>query len=165
MAGANTLALKKDEKADDLLIVRDPSCTPTSKERTHELMIDGEPKPYTFKHGEEMKLPRPEAMKFLKAGFTVLDGGKKIEQTPEQPTNGKIVLGENQTVATFNELSQEALWKRCVQEVGGEKFSRSDPRREMEAFLIKRKSELEQARKGAAENGVEDFTPPAENDE
>lgn len=163
MAGANTLALKKDEI--DNLVVEDPSCNATYRERTHELMVGGQPKIFVFKYGEKMELPRPEAMKFLKAGFTVKDAtGSKIEQTPVQPAGGKIILADDQTVATFAELSQEALWKRCLQEVGGEKLSRSDSKRDMVNFLIKRKAENEQARKGAAENGAEDFTPPAEPD-
>jgi hypothetical protein len=159
-----TLALKKDEA--ESLIVEDPSCTATAKERTHELEISGQIVPFTFKYGEKMELPSAQAMKFLKAGFIVKDAkGQKIDPTPPQPASGKLVLADDQTIATFAELAQEALWKRCVQEVGGEKFSRSDSKRDMIAFLVKRKAEVEQARKGKAENGAEEFTPPAEPDE
>lgn len=160
---------KKAKPNPDVLFVTDQSATPANSERVHTLLIDEREVNFTFQYGKELEVPREIGLKFLKnEGFVVRDGaGNKIDRIPEQPDpflNPKpFVLGQDQVVANFSELSDESLQTRCNMELGGERFKRGAPRKAMIGFLLdlRKKRDAERNKKVKGVDGDPDgWTPP-----
>jgi hypothetical protein len=126
-------------KKSETLFVQDTTCKP-GETRQHIQLVDGIETPFDFSHGKKTEIETSIAMKFLKTKeFVVTDHeGKRVEQTPEQPdehARKPFVLRDNQVVAELSELTDEALWKRASQLIGGEKLPRDAGRGRFVAFL------------------------------
>jgi hypothetical protein len=156
------------------MLVLDTTATPESPKRTHEMMVDGIVKPFTFEHGKPLALPEPVAIKFLKhAAFWRVDGdGNKIEyqRRPKQPdeleAGEQLTLTDEQTVANLDELSNVALQKRAMEMPGGEKFAVNPSRAAMIKFMVDVKRALREANTSRErEVGPNDFVPEANFDE
>lgn len=143
--------------------------------RTHEILIGGTVRTFTFKPNEGLELPYVIAMKFLKTeAFRCVDKeGNPIayHRQPKQPeelgAGEKFVLADHQTVADYHELTNMALFQRCVEMPGGERFaSGQKPDREgMIAFIIK--TTLDRRKANTAKEPdltAENFIPREESD-
>ena len=144
-------------KKSDTLFVLDTTCKP-GETRQHSQLVDGIITPFDFIHGKKTEIDTAVAMKFLKTKeFIVTDhDGKRVEQTPEQPdehARKPFILTDRQVVADLNELTDEALWKRASQLIGGEKLSKDAGRGRFVDFLetYRRNDRLSRAR---SEDGI-----------
>lgn len=116
--------------------------------RTHDIptqMLDGEvvrTKAYHLNSDTPTPMPPEHAMFFLKdPGFLVMDGdGKEVSPVPiREGGTGGFQLGENEVLATYEELSKEALFKRCKVLAGSEHIKETrTPKEDMIAFLKER---------------------------
>lgn len=103
------------------LAVTDSSATEEVKEREHEIVVGGEIIPVKFKHGEPTILPFEQGVKFMKDGFTVREvDGKDLKLPPVAADNVVQSLKPNECVATYDELTLNALKMRAAQRSGGE---------------------------------------------
>lgn len=151
---------------DEQLFVLDT--TAVDAPRTHEMIVDGVVRAFTFERGKPLALPPIIALKFLRheAFLLVNERGEAIpyqrrpRQPDEMPTNTPFVLAPNETVARFDELTGMALYQRAVELPGGEKFTPDDRNALIEFLIAARKAE-----KPAAELDEEEFTPAPEPDE
>ena len=78
----------------------------------------GKIKRYVFNRPDEgVELPKDEALRFLgKDGFDVMDGDTPVLPTPQsQPGLTNVSIADGQCIAWFQELTQEALYRRAVQ--------------------------------------------------
>lgn len=106
--------------------------TATTGPREHEQVVDGNIQSFTFERGKPHSLAQAVAVKFLKhAGFVRTDAqGKRIEyqRAPKQPeelgAGERLVLGEDETVARYDELANGALLQRALELPGGEQFAK-----------------------------------------
>ena len=147
----------------------DPSAVHGYPPRLHEIVVDGKAHPYTFHPSVAVTMPRTHAMKFLKAGFHVIDPkGNVMVNAPAGPDphqTAKFELGEEEVVARYDELTLEALLLRVNQMIGGERLQRTDGKDAMIAFLkadrIKREAVFKQRRNDGISSGgeVEDMPP------
>lgn len=165
-------AAAKDAPSTDLY-VRDMTATSESGPRTHDMIVQGAVEPFTFKPGKALKMPRHIAVKFLKHGpaaFRLCDAdGNFVDWhgVPKQPS--ELQAGErfriepNQTVANLSELTNEALWMRCVAMPGGEEVAEKNDRKAMIDFIVevtvKRRRENTEA-----DRGEDEFVPEADLD-
>lgn len=161
------------------LYVVDRSATARSGPRTHELLdASGYARPYTFEPFKPVLLPLAVALKFLASeGFVLTDAHgteqpfRKAPKRPEDLVAGeKLELKPDETVARYDELSTKALFFRCAVLPGGEVVAQSNDRNAMIRFIVdhyetlRRKNSQREARIGADE-GLDEFTPPADFDE
>jgi len=93
---------------------------------------------YSLRNDEMTPVPVRHALMFLAdPAFRVFDQDKnKVERSVRAHGSEEIKLQPHQTVATFHELSKEALLVRARKEVGGESFKTSSKREELIEFLI-----------------------------
>jgi len=118
----------------EFLIVEDTSCTDTSGDRIHTIIHNGEEKPITFKYGETVTLPRDIAMKFHKDGFKIKDiSGDNEIALPKAVDN--VILGPDQVIAVYDELTVEALQIRAASQTHGEDYLDSTDRHLLTSFL------------------------------
>lgn len=112
--------------------------------RSHEIivqMVEGqEPvtRFYNLRSDERTKMPMDHAMQFLRdKAFQVFDAaGNLIKPVPvTDRTDGKLVLGDDQVVAEYDELSREALWKRVKALPGSDKIGKASGNDTLIAFL------------------------------
>lgn len=118
----------------DTLFPKDKQ-TDKNFKRTHE--IDGIN--YTFSFGEKKPVPVRHAMKFAQvSGFLVWDQDrKKVE--PLRPLSNAGAVGSlkpHETIATYAELSTDALVARCRRIPNGSAFHAKSPRPAMIDFLM-----------------------------
>lgn len=137
-------------KSVDQMYVLDTTARP-GVNRTHELVVRGIERPYTFEYGKPLLLSRTEAVRFLEHDafkYTDADGNvlNDYQPTPKQPENvqaGEIfALKENETIARFDELSTAAMQHRCLTKHGGDRFESSNDRSAMISFLMAAKPKM-----------------------
>lgn len=114
-------------------------------ERVHELVINGEKRDYVFPNSRtEIKVDRAAALIFSRLpGFEVRDSRGimiKSHQIEEKDALGEIVsLAADQTIASFSELTHDALLVRAVE--AGASFNRKTNKDAIVDFLIKKQME------------------------
>lgn len=143
--------------------------------RTHEQIIDGRIKAFTFEAGKPLGMPQAIAIKFLRdAAFVRTDEkGEAVayERAPRQPeelgAGEKLTLKDSETIARYDELSTRALLQRVVVLPGGEKFASGAAKpatEEMVAFIVAAKAAHRKANTSkASDTGRDDFVPEAED--
>ncbi len=102
--------------------------------RVHEMIVDGTIKKFTFQPREALELNLAVAVKFLKHEAFQLANEKgealPYDRRPKQPdelgAGEKFKLGENETIARYDELMTSALLQRALEMPGGEKFTGKD---------------------------------------
>lgn len=112
--------------------------------RTHEMPVDGFTKSFVFEHGKPLPLPPEVALKFLKHdAFKLTDEAgniKPFRRRPKQPdelqAGEALVLKDDETVATYEELSSAALQARVLEMPGGEKFKSNPTRAALIEFIV-----------------------------
>lgn len=177
MADAKTAAPAADKpaKKERDLLVLDTTATAVSGPRTHELIIEGTVKPFTFEFGKPLPLPRAVALKFLNAADSfkpVDDKGNVIpfRATPKQPdqlgAGETLTLSDDETIARYDELSTPALQARVLAMPGGEQFAETPARSEMIRFIVAAKLAKAKANTSRErEVGADEFVPDAERDD
>lgn len=114
------------------------------KGRTHEIIVkkytDGrepEIKPYTLFAHTAVEMPADHAMKFLiDPTFRVeRSNGQRITPPPKYDPSLPLTVGEDQTIANFDELSKTALYKRAKLIAGSENLTVNSSIDELVDFL------------------------------
>lgn len=154
------------------LYVIDTTAKPGAS-RTHDILIDGVTKPFTFEYGKPSELPFAVAMKFLKHdAFKMADAeGNLIEfkRRPKQPeelqAGETLKLADDETVARLEELSTTALHTRVLEMPGGERFAQNPVRDEMLEFIIAHKAKARAVNAAKPDVGSGEFTPEPELDD
>jgi hypothetical protein len=151
--------------------------TATEGPRTHEMMVDGIVKPFTFQRATPLPLPSAVALKFLKhEGFLLTDENGQVlpfRRRPRQPdelgAGEKITLADNETIARYDELSSAALLHRAIELPGGEKFAQGEnkpDRAEMISFITTAAAARKKANAAKESDvGEGEYTPEAEAEE
>lgn len=127
--------------------IKDLDCVPQNDEakpRQHEFMIAGRPRTLSFTYGVGVPLPVAVAVKLLKHPNFVRVGDDGEEMTwknpPRQPdeygAGERLKLAEDQTIASYDELTAEALKIRAAQLPGGEVL-RTANKADVIAFIVK----------------------------
>lgn len=133
------------------MYVLDTTCRPgPTGSRTHDMVVGGLLKPFTFEYGKPLGMPREVALKFLKHEpfkHTNADGDViPYQRAPKQPEDlgagEALTVNADETVARFDELSTIALQNRSIATFGGEKYATSADRDAMVAFLVAAKPKL-----------------------
>ncbi len=108
---------------DDLLVI-DHSTSEEYKVRKHDILINGSTTTITFTHGEPTILPFAQAAKFRNLeGFTVKKAdGSDLPETAVASDSVSSMIGPDECVAKFSELTFEALKLRAAKEKDGEVF-------------------------------------------
>jgi hypothetical protein len=124
-------------KKQDRLIVVDSSATIDNPQRVHQIVHDGKVLDIVFNNKEGTLLPADQALKFNKEGFTVYESnGVTPYKAPIERTDAVMIhLEEGEVIARLEELSQEALYLRCILKQGGEVFEEESPVEDMVHFL------------------------------
>lgn len=121
---------------DKKLVVRDKSLIYQDQVRIHEVSVNGHLIPIRFTYGQPTVVPYEVGMKFVGKGFMVQDAeGRDIHAPVVAPAEAEIVLGADEVIAKYYELTDEALSVRCVLTRGGEKFFDGGDRQKMIDFL------------------------------
>lgn len=109
-------------KKSEQVIVVDSSCTAEFPTRRHDLVIDGEVRSYVFEYGKQMVVPHAVGLKFLRAGFKVLDLNDESEIEPPRAADPvtQSRLAPDEVIATYDELTLPALKLRAALLPGGE---------------------------------------------
>jgi hypothetical protein len=137
--------------------------------RVHEMMIDGRKRAFVFEHGVPLAVEWPVAIRFLRdEAFRLVDeNGEELpfQRTPKQPheleAGQQFRLGDEETVARYEELHDEALRLRAMQIPGGERFGRSTNRDAMVEFIMS--ANASRRRENTARPpSDEEFTPDEE---
>lgn len=87
---------------------------------------------------QAVEMPEDHAMFFTKdSAFIVMDhDGNRIEPVVVKDVGvGRIILDENELVAQYEELTQDALYKRCKVVAGSSDISKKTPKKDMITFL------------------------------
>jgi hypothetical protein len=155
--------------------VLDLTATAESGPRTHEQIVNGAKRQFTFKPGEPLELPIEIAVKFLKhaEAFKLVNAEGEIvpyNRQPKQPEDLQagetLALAENETIARFDELSTAALVQRVMELPGGEQFAQSETKPERSALVAFLIDAVKQKRKGnqapKPDVGPDEFVPDAE---
>lgn len=133
-------------KSERFLDVMDTSASSEYPVRKHDMMVDGEIQTVEFHYGKSTRLPYALGARFLQDGFIVSDpDGNHVTA----PASGNDVvnnlLGEDEVVANYSELSIEALQVRALSRIGGELFMGEDvDRSEIVTFLKTAKPDAEE---------------------
>ncbi|KKL65181.1 hypothetical protein LCGC14_2157560 [marine sediment metagenome] len=156
-----------------LVAVTDTTCSPRYHTRKHEIIVDGRTLEYEFKFAHATPMPFSHAMKFLHIqSFECRHpDGTLIPPLPnlaEQSNSGAApVLRPSQVIAELDELSDDALVRRCNAISGGEQMSVTSGKDSLVRFLLNRetrKQEAEASKREAAvevEAGIEISAEPA----
>lgn len=130
---ANTKATPRPPR---MYTVQDTSCTASSPDRTHDMMIDGEVKSVNFKYPNPLPMPFAEAMKFLKDGFIVRDQeGNVVLMPTETKLETLTQFGVDKVIASLSELTVESLYARAAGMPGGERLRPNSTRPALISFL------------------------------
>lgn len=143
--------------------------------RTHEQIVDGVHMPFTFEYGKPLAMPEKIARKFLKHEAwkltdehgTVLPFQRPPKQPHEAQAGEQFKLADNECVARYDELSNEALKARVLEMPGGEKFADAAPsRKAVIEFIVQTKLALAKANISKVPDVKKDeFIPEPELDE
>jgi hypothetical protein len=156
------------ESDDGFLYVMDGSATPTSGDRIHELMhAGGRLKSYTFEYGKPLHLPFALAVRFLKnEGFYRTDAaGEEIpfERAPKRPeelaAGEKLTISDDQVIARYSELTNEALTLRAAMLPASEEVVAKGPREAVIKFIVEHNIKTRE-QNTVHERVVDEFTPP-----
>ena len=105
------------------LRVIDHSATELNPVRVHDVLINGNIFPVTFKYNEATILPFEQGVKFMKDGFTVTEVDGDEVNMPAVPNDSVAVqLGADECVAKYRELNLSSLKLRAAQRADGEAF-------------------------------------------
>ncbi len=105
------------------LEVIDSSTTETHRERTHDIIVNGEVIPITFVFGKRTILPFEQGIKFMKDGFEVKEvDGDSLELPAVASENVQFQLKKDECVAKYTELTLSALKLRAAKKNGGEMY-------------------------------------------
>jgi len=138
--------------------------------RTHEQIVQGVIKSFTFEPGKGLAMPIAIAMKFLRhdafklvdeAG-TILEWQRRPKQLHELGAGEQLKLADNETIARIDELSNTSLLRRALEMPNGEEFNLKSEREVMIDFIVKTTIAQNKARAARPENGPDEFTPAAE---
>lgn len=115
--------------------------------RRHDVIVkmldngDAVTRGYSLGADKPTEMPEAHAMQFLRdPAFHVFDAdGKKVDPVPTTKTGAEanVNLSENELVATYDELSREAIWKRAKILAGSEDFHQKTPTVDLIDFLKK----------------------------
>lgn len=146
---------EKLAKKPDTLFVQDTTCAAGAGAREHVQIVGGIETTFSFEYKKKVEMDKAIAHKFLKtAEFIVTDhDGKVIERSPDQPDQHSIkpfLLKEDQVIAQLTELSDQALLKRAMQMVGGERMQHSGRDRVI-AFLMAARRAADEQRRGPSD--------------
>lgn len=177
---AKVSATPKPEPAAPWYVI-DSTATPKDERvygsgpRTHEQIVDGVHMPFTFEYGKPLAMPEKIARKFLKhdawkltdASGTVLPFQRPPKQPHEAQAGEQFKLADNECVARYDELSNEALKTRVLEMPGGEKFADAAPsRKAVIEFIVQTKLAIAKANTSKVpDTGKDDFVPEPELDE
>lgn len=156
--------------------VIDTTALPGGQNRTHELIVGKVKTGFVFEPGKPKALPIEIAVKFLKVeSFKRTDEHGNLvpyNRQPKQPdelgAGERFKLGEGETIARFEELTNVSLLQRCLELPGGEAMSggEMEPRErrtKMIAFIV---ATMEERRKAnlakEADMDRDSFLPPPE---
>lgn len=94
-------------------------------------------KAYLLSADKPTEMPEEHAMMFLKdPAFQVYDGETLLKPLISKEGGlGGFQLGEDEVIATFDELSKEALYRRCKVMAGSVEITAKTKPEEMVAFL------------------------------
>lgn len=108
----------------ETLRVIDQSATAENPTRVHDVIIDGQIQKITFNHGVATELPYATGLKFMQDGFTVLEHDTDIPLKRPAATDETVRfrIGENEIVASYDELTDAAIKLRAASKPTGEKF-------------------------------------------
>jgi hypothetical protein len=145
---------------------------PIAGVRTHIMLVDGLEKPFSFRHGVPLALPKTVAFQFLRhPEFKLTDAEgnpQPYQRQPKQPgelqAGEKLVLNDDETVARYDELSTPALQQRVLEIPRSEKFASEKPSRpEMIRFIVAHVVKVKETT-AAKEPDItdDDFVPVAE---
>lgn len=136
-------AVSQIPQTERMVDVTDTTATPRYPKRIHEIVADGRIVEHTFRFGKEpTRMPYAHGMKFLHIpSFEVrhLDG-TLIPPLPNlaEQGNGVLALRASQVIAELDELSEEALVRRCNAISGGERMLVSNGKDSLVRFLLNR---------------------------
>jgi hypothetical protein len=147
----------------------DPT-VPGSGLRIHEQIVDGAKKTFRFEHGVPLPMSPAIAMKFLRHDtFKRTDDKGELlpfKRRPKQPeelgAGERMDLGEDQTIANLDELTNGALLARVAEMPGGEQFADKQDRAGMIAFMVESKRANRKVNSAPPDVGSDAFTPEAE---
>lgn len=128
-----------EEDEPEALLIIDSSVNEDHPIRVHEIIVDGDIVPITFKLGEPTVLPFKQGIKFMKDGFTVKAASGDDLNLPAVPNENVIAqLKADETVAKYGELTFTALKLRASQKKDGEVYLDADEgdRADIIDFLI-----------------------------
>lgn len=126
--------------------VLDTSATGESPVRSHDVFYNGKIERVEFKFGQPTPMPFDLGCKFMLPGFIVKDGdGLDMSAPPVTVDAVKFQIGDDEIVAKYEELTQEALMLRALGRVGGEQFAdnHTATRAELITFLKTKSEEVQ----------------------
>jgi hypothetical protein len=153
------------------LFVLDTTAVAGHPPRSHEMIENGVIKTYTFKPGEALELPLATAIKFLKhEAFKRTDKDGNLEpyaRRPKQPdemgAGERFVIGDDQTIASYGELTNMALLQRTLELPGGEAIRDKGDRQSMIDFLRESGIKDREAKRSKQPDiGKDEFLPTPE---
>ena len=105
--------------------VIDSSTTHECPERIHDVIVDGQVTSVRFTLNVPTLLPEKTALKFMVDGFSVVDAesGAVVPRPAFTDETVRNRIGEDEIVAKYEELTDEALQMRAVVLPGGEIFA------------------------------------------
>jgi hypothetical protein len=151
--------------------VLDTSAAPENPSRTHEQIIDGGVQTFSFTYGKPTALPLAVATKFLRHdSFKLCDAQGRVvnyRRVPRQPDDlgagEKFKLGDNETIARYDELTTSAILQRALELPGGERFAAGITAEQRPAVIDFIKDTFAKLRKAnqskEADIGADDFVP------
>jgi hypothetical protein len=165
-----------EKKAPTTLFVLDSTATPEAPARTHEMIVDGAIREFTFKSRVPLELPRAIALRFVKhdsfkltnaQGEPIAEFRRQPRQPDELQAGETLTLADDETVARYDELSTPALQHRVLEMPGSEHFDAPAPsRKDMIAFIIAAKLEARAKNTSRVKDvGADEFVPDADFDE
>lgn len=139
--------------------------------RTHQIIVGrhprtGEPivKNYSLRSDEATLMPMGHAMQFLKDdAFGVYDAkGNRIEPVRDNNVKARnLGLATDEVVAVLDELTIDALYKRCRLHAGAEHIKKNTSKKTMVDFLIET---AEESRTEGVSPGSEDKAAEMDGD-
>lgn len=132
---------EKETKSTDWGVI-DLNAQPNDPPRYHDCVVEGKIYSYGFKARTATAMPEAHARKFVpNETFEVFDeNGRRIRPVTSAlkgyTGERESLLEEDECVAKFDELVQEALYERAAPLPGGEKLTKRTPKADLITFLI-----------------------------
>ena len=147
--------------AERIVNVTDTTTTPRYHTRKHEIVVDEIIKEYTFKFGRATPMPFAHAMKFLHIpSFECRHpDGTLIPALPDVAGRGNSgappALLPDEVIAKLDELTEEALVRRCNAISGGEQMTVTSGKDSLVRFLVNKETRKQEAEASKREGEVE----------